>query len=100
MKQTKTIAELLRNLRTKDEYREFSAKQRWHGEQICPHCLQQSKRHYKLDSKEEFRGLYKCYSRHKRFGVTVGTMFEGKPYRSTNGSMQFLISYPTIMYER
>lgn len=77
MKQIKTILDLMRNLRTQDECREFLEEQRWHGEPLCPHCHEQSKHHYKLKSRGEFHGLYKCYKCRKRFTVTVGTMFEG-----------------------
>ena len=69
----KTHSDLIRSLHDKKSCREFLEQQRWNGVPICPHCKQQSERHYKL--KRE--GHYKCKHCRKVFTVTVGTMFEG-----------------------
>jgi transposase-like protein len=50
---------------------------RWDGKPVCPHCGSINENHYKLKTKGEFTGLYKCKDCRERFTVTVGTMFEG-----------------------
>lgn len=63
-------------LQDKKSCRELLEYLKWHGQPICPHCIHESKDHYKLKSNGEFNGLYKCKRCRKRFTVTVGTMFE------------------------
>ncbi|MCD8103187.1 MAG: IS1595 family transposase [Alistipes sp.] len=75
--QIKSFIELISVLKDKRACREFLEEQRWHGKPICPHCGVESEEHYKLKSRGEFNGLYKCKECRKRFTVTVGTMFEG-----------------------
>jgi len=50
-------------------------KIRWNETPTCPHCA--STKHYKLKTKGEFKGLYKCGECKQRYTVTVGTIFEG-----------------------
>ncbi|NDW09399.1 IS1595 family transposase [Dysgonomonas sp. 520] len=76
MQEFKSFIELWDCLNDKTSCREFLEKHRWQGDPICPHCGDRDK-HYKLKSKGEFNGLYKCKCCRKRFTVTVGTMFEG-----------------------
>lgn len=68
---------LIRTLHDKKSCMEFLEGYRWQGIPICPHCNNQSDKHYKLKTKGEFNGLYKCRCCKKRFTVTIGTMFEG-----------------------
>ncbi len=77
MKEFESLIDLIRNLPTHEDCRKFLEELRWQGQPICPHCHEQSERHYKLTSRGIFRGLYKCHKCRKRFTVTVGTMFEG-----------------------
>ncbi|MBX2906676.1 MAG: IS1595 family transposase [Taibaiella sp.] len=53
----------------------------WNGIPTCPIC--QCKEHYKLTTKGEFKGQYKCKDCKKRYTVAIGTIFEGShiPYR-------------------
>ncbi len=73
----KTFAQMLEMLPDDKSCREYLEKMRWNGEPICPHCGSQNKGHYKLKTKGEFNGLYKCADCRERFTVTVGTLFEG-----------------------
>lgn len=73
----KSFIQLLRTLKDERSCREFLEETRWKGEPVCPHCGSQDERHYKLKSRGQFNGLYKCRDCRSRFTVTVGTMFEG-----------------------
>jgi transposase-like protein len=64
-------------LNTEEKCRDFLENLRWGTEPICPHCGVQHTGHYKLKTKGEFRGWYKCRGCRQRFTVTVGTIFEG-----------------------
>lgn len=68
---------LMENLRSEDDCRLFLENVRWQGTPVCPHCGSISDKHYQLKTHGTFNGLYKCRDCHKRFTVTVGTMFEG-----------------------
>ena len=68
---------MLEILNTEKDCREFLEKLRWNGTPVCPHCGSINKEHYKLKTKGEFKGLYKCKDCLERFTVTVKTMFEG-----------------------
>lgn len=72
-----SFSQMLEVLNTETKCREFLETLRWNNESICPHCGSQSKAHYKLKTKGEFKGLRKCKDCRERFTVTVGTMFEG-----------------------
>lgn len=76
MQEIKSFIQLMKCLNDKTSCREFLEKHRWKGEPVCPHCGVQDK-HYKLKSRGEFQGLYKCKCCRKRFTVLIGTMFEG-----------------------
>lgn len=73
----KTFAQMLEMLPDETACRNYLEELRWAGEPVCPHCGSQSKDHYKLNVKGEFKGLRKCKDCKQRFTVTVGTMFEG-----------------------
>ena len=47
------------------------------GTPTCPHCGLIDATHYKLTTKGEFKGMYKCKSCKQRFNILVNTMFEG-----------------------
>ena len=57
--------------------REYLELIRWNGVPTCPHCGTVNENHYRLKTKGEFTGLYKCKDCKERFTVTVSTMFEG-----------------------
>lgn len=59
--------------------REYLEMKRWGDVPVCPHCGVVDEKHYRLNVKGEFKGLYKCKACKERFTVTVGTMFEGSP---------------------
>ena len=71
----KTFSEMLSVLSTDEKCREYLELTRWKDEPECPHC--RNKKSYKLKTKGEFKGLYKCSECKNRFTVTVGTIFEG-----------------------
>lgn len=72
-----SFAQMLEVINSDYACRMFLENVRWGKEPICPHCGVQNKEHYKLKSKGEFKGQYKCKDCRERFTVTVGTMFEG-----------------------
>jgi transposase-like protein len=73
----KSFAQMLEALPDDNSCREYLEQIRWEGTPVCIHCGVQSDKHYKLKTKGEFKGLYKCNSCRERFTVKVGTMFEG-----------------------
>jgi len=70
---------MVKALPTDNACREYLEMQRWGGVPVCPHCGVVDEKHYKLNVKGEFKGLYKCRSCKQRFTVILGTMFEGSP---------------------
>lgn len=75
----KSFASMLTALPTDAACREYLELKRWNGTPVCPHCGVADEKHYKLNVKGEFKGMYKCKSCKQRFTVTLGTMFEGSP---------------------
>jgi len=73
----KSFYEMLELLPNDNACRLFLEDLRWNGKPVCPHCGSINGSHYKLKTKGEFTGLYKCKDCRERFTVTVGTMFEG-----------------------
>lgn len=56
---------------------EFLEGIRWPDGPVCPHCGQDERPPYRLNSKATKRRLWKCPACRKQFTVTVGTIFEG-----------------------
>ena len=67
---------MTKTLNTEKACREHLEKLRWDGKPICPHCGSQRENHYKINTRGEFRGRYKCKDCRLPFSVTVGTIFE------------------------
>jgi transposase-like protein len=74
-----SFAAMLTALPTDAACREYLELKRWNGTPVCPHCGLIEDKHYRLNVKGEFKGMYKCKSCKERFTVTLGTMFEGSP---------------------
>lgn len=74
-----SFAAMLTALPDDKSCREYLEMKRWGGIPVCPHCGLQDEKHYRLNVKGEFKGMYKCRDCKERFTVTVGTMFEGSP---------------------
>lgn len=72
-----SFAKMLEALPTDTACREYLEQIRWNGTPTCHHCGSVNEKHYRLNVKGEFKGLYKCKDCKERFTVTVGTMFEG-----------------------
>lgn len=72
----KSMYEMSKTLSTEEACRNHLEKLRWNGEPICPKCGSQRKDHYKIKTRGEDRGRYKCKDCHLPFSVTVGTIFE------------------------
>ena len=77
MKIYKSFFEITNLLQDETQCREYLEQARWGGEPVCPHCHCQSSKHYRLKTKGEFKGLYKCRQCRKRFTVTTKSMFDG-----------------------
>ena len=77
MKQPKSLIQLIRTCHDDKTCREFLEEYRWQGMPICPHCQYVSDKHYRLKTKGEYNGKYKCRHCKKIFTVSVGTIFEG-----------------------
>jgi transposase-like protein len=73
----KSFYQMLEVLPNDNACRLFLEDLRWNGTPVCPHCGSVNDGHYKLRTKGEFKGLYKCKDCRERFTVTIGTMFEG-----------------------
>lgn len=76
MKFYKSFDEMRESLKDESDFREYLEQARWRGTPICPHCGCISTEHYKLKTKGEFKGLYKCKHCRERFTVTTKTMFD------------------------
>jgi transposase-like protein len=63
-------------LNTEKLCREHLEQLRWNGEPICPHCGSQRENHYRILTRGEDRGRYKCKDCRLPFSVTIGTIFE------------------------
>lgn len=55
---------------------EFLERIRWPDGPVCPHCGQDERTPYRLNSNTTKRRLWKCPACRKQFTVTVGTIFE------------------------
>lgn len=69
-----SLSSMISTLPDDNACREYLENVIWNGTPKCPHC--QSTISYKLKTKGEFKGLYKCKDCRKRYTVTIGTMFE------------------------
>lgn len=72
-----SFAHMLQVLPDDETCRNYLEMILWNGIPTCPHCAVVDKDAYRLKTKGEFRGQYKCKSCKERFTVTIGTMFEG-----------------------
>ena len=59
-KNIKSFIDILSYFKDAKTCREFLEEQRLHGTPICPHCGTISQKHYKLNTKGEYNGKYKC----------------------------------------
>lgn len=75
----KNYIEMLTALPTDNDCRQYLELKRWGSIPLCSHCGAQDEKHYKLNVKGEFKGMYKCRSCKQRFTVLLGTMYEGSP---------------------
>ncbi len=74
----KSFTEMLKALPDDKSCREYLESKVWKGGvPVCPRCGLIDSAHYKLKTKGEFKGMYKCKSCRERFTVTINTMFEG-----------------------
>jgi transposase-like protein len=72
----KSMYDMAKTLNTEKACREHLEKLRWNGEPICPHCGSQRENHYRILTRGEEKGRYKCKDCRLPFSVTVGTIFE------------------------
>jgi transposase-like protein len=72
----KSVFDMVSNLNSKKACREHLEQLRWNGEPICPHCGSQRENHYKILTRGEDKGRYKCKDCRLPFSVTIGTIFE------------------------
>ena len=72
-----SFSQMLEKLPTDAACREYLELVRWNGTPTCVHCGSANEKHYRLNVKGEFKGMYKCRDCKERFTVTIGTMFEG-----------------------
>ncbi len=71
-----SLFKMIHSLQNETQCREYLEQARWRGKPVCPHCGCISSEHYRLTTKREFRGLYKCKHCRERFTVTTKTMFD------------------------
>lgn len=72
----KTVYDMGKALNSEKACREHLEQLRWNGEPICPHCGSQRDNHYKILTRGEDKGRYKCKDCRLPFSVTIGTIFE------------------------
>lgn len=72
--QFKNVLEMITKLPDEKSCREYLEFVRWNGIATCVYCNHTNV--YRLKTKGEFQGLYKCASCKKRFTVRTGTVFE------------------------
>ena len=72
----KSIYDMRMGLKTEEACRKHLEQLRWNGEPICPHGGSQRENHYRIKTRGEDRGRYKCKDCRLPFSVTVGTIFE------------------------
>lgn len=72
----KSMFDMQKSLNTEEKCREHLEKLRWNGEPICPKCGSQRENHYRIKTRGEYKGRYKCKDCALPFSVTVGTIFE------------------------
>ncbi|WP_245176571.1 IS1595 family transposase [Flavobacterium denitrificans] len=68
--------DMLMKLNSEKACRKHLEKLRWNGEPICPHCGSQREDHYRILTRGEDKGRYKCKDCRLPFSVTIGTIFE------------------------
>lgn len=71
----KSFADMLTALPTDEVCRDYYEILRWNGMPTCTKCG--CMKHYRLTTKGEFKGWYKCKECKARYNVSLGTMFEG-----------------------
>jgi transposase-like protein len=72
----KSVFDMMSTLNSEKACREHLEKLRWNGEPICPHCGSQRENHYRILTRGEDKGRYKCKDCRLPFSVTIGTIFE------------------------
>nr|WP_294927751.1 IS1595 family transposase [uncultured Flavobacterium sp.] len=72
----KSVFDMMGCLNSEKTCREHLEKLRWNGEPICPHCGSQRENHYRIKTRGEEKGRYKCKDCRLPFSVTIGTIFE------------------------
>lgn len=66
------LRELITNLKTEKDCRDYLAAQRWNDKPLCPYCGCDNI--YRIKERDRYKcGNAECY---KKFSVTVGTIFE------------------------
>ena len=69
----KNLKQLFQHFSNEDVCREYLELQRWSGKTICPYCKHDGKMYRIENGKRHKCGNSQC---HKKFSVTVGTVFE------------------------
>jgi len=72
----KSVYDMGKNLNSEKACREHLEQLRWNGEPICHHCGSQRENHYRILTRGEDKGRYKCKDCRLPFSVTIGTIFE------------------------
>lgn len=72
----KSVFDMGKGLNSEKACREHLEQLRWNGEPICPHCGSQRENHYRILTRGEDKGRYKCKDCRLPFSVTIGTIFE------------------------
>ena len=70
-----SFTDMLAKLPDDEACRRYLEQVLWEGKPTCPHC--QSTKSYSLNTKGEFKGMYKCGDCRMRYTVLLNTMFQG-----------------------
>lgn len=70
-----SLSEMLPILKDEKRSRIYFEYLKWSGDQRCPFCNSQD--YYRLKTRGEFKGMYKCSNCMERYTATCGTVIEG-----------------------
>lgn len=72
----KSIFHMMSSLNTDQDCRNHLEELLWGGIPTCKHCGSQREDHYRIKSRGEHKGYYKCKDCRMPFSVLIGTMFD------------------------
>ena len=85
----KSTFDMMGILNSEKACRKHLEQLRWNDKPICPHCGSQRENHYRIKTRGEDKGRYKCKDCRLPFSVTIGTVFKNRQFHYKNGLWQY-----------